>query len=296
MVGGAVTFSERAEDLKTRVEKVMASYMDGRVQGETRLAEAVQYAVRTEGKRIRPMLAYATAELLNVPLDLADYPAAAIELTHTYSLVHDDLPAMDDDDLRRGKPTVHRAYDEATAVLVGDALLTLAFDLLASAPVDPPIAIKWIQQLALFSGAAGMIQGQSTDLEGEERSLTLGELEVMHQKKTGGLIEAGMTMVTCLAPDMNAGTKLKEFGRHIGLAFQIRDDILDVEASTEVLGKPQGSDAQRNKSTFVSLLGVDSSRERLQQEFNAALAALNGFGSEAEGLRWLASFIIARQS
>ena len=288
-------FSERAGKLKARIEKVMRAFMDQRVQGDSLLAQAVRYAVKTDGKRIRPLLSYATAELLDVPFSTADYPAAAIELIHTYSLVHDDLPAMDDDDLRRGQPTVHKAFDEATAILVGDALLTHSFELLATAPVEPRLVVDWIQQLTGHSGATGMVQGQSTDLEGELRPLSLAELETMHRKKSGALIEASLTMVARASGDESAETRLTEFGHHIGLAFQIRDDILDVEASTEKLGKPKGSDTDKNKSTFVSLLGVDESKRRMQAELETANTTLDKFSHKADPLRWIAHYIVARE-
>ncbi|MBT4161130.1 MAG: polyprenyl synthetase family protein [Gammaproteobacteria bacterium] len=287
-------FSERAGELKARVESVMSAFVDQRVQGESLLAEAVRYAVKTDGKRIRPLLSYATAELLDVPISTADYPAAAIELVHTYSLVHDDLPAMDDDDLRRGQPTVHKAFDEATAILVGDALLTHSFEFLASATVEPALVVQWVQQLARLSGATGMVQGQSTDLEGESRPLALAELETMHRNKSGGLINASLTMIARASGDEGAEKQLADFGHHIGLAFQIRDDILDVEASTEKLGKPKGSDANKNKSTFVSLMGIEVSKQRMQTELEAANTVLDIFGNKADPLRWIANFIVAR--
>lgn len=287
-------FQAKVPEYRARVESKMAGFIADCVAPGTRLEEAVRYAVATEGKRIRPLLAYATAELLGFDPDITDYPAAAVELIHTYSLVHDDLPAMDDDDLRRGRPTVHRAFDEATGVLVGDALLTHGFELLATAPVDDWVITAWVRQLAGRAGAAGMIQGQATDLEGETRAMPLAELETMHRRKTGGLIEVSMTMVAIAAGDTVARQKLEAFAYHLGLAFQIRDDILDVESSTEKLGKPSGSDLELNKSTFVSLLGIDSARRRMQQEYDAAIAVLTELGPGAAGLEWLASYIINR--
>jgi geranylgeranyl pyrophosphate synthase len=239
-------------------------------------------------------LSYATAELVQVPLALADYPAAAIELIHTYSLVHDDLPAMDDDDLRRGKPTVHRAFDEATAILVGDALLTYAFELLATADAEPSLVTGWVKTLASSAGARGMIEGQSTDIAGESASLPLVSLKKMHRQKSGALISASLTMVASAKSNEEFMTKLVSFGHHIGLAFQIRDDILDVESTTEKLGKPQGSDEASDKSTFVSLLGLNEAHAQMHHELEEADAVLSEFGPEAEGLRWIASFIVGR--
>lgn len=287
-------FKAKVPEYRARVETKMAAFMSDCVAPGTRLEEAVRYAVGTEGKRIRPLLAYATAELLEFDPAITDYPAAAVELIHTYSLVHDDLPAMDDDDLRRGRPTVHCAFDEATGVLVGDALLTHGFEMLATAPVDDRVISAWVRQLAGKAGAAGMIQGQSTDHEGETRAMVLEELETMHRRKTGGLIEVSMTMVASAANAATVEQQLAAFAHHLGLAFQIRDDILDVEGSTEKLGKPSGSDLELNKSTFVSLLGIDAARRRMQQEYDAAVAVLAEFGPGAAGLEWLASYIVNR--
>ena len=272
----------------------MGSFVDRCVPGNSRFVDAVRYALQTEGKRIRPLLAYATAEAIDVTIDIADYPAAAVELVHTYSLVHDDLPAMDDDDLRRGQPTVHKAFDEATAILVGDTLLTHSFQLLADADVDAELKALWVSSLAKSAGASGMVQGQATDLEGEVRELSLAELEAMHQRKTGALIEASLTMIARVVGDAGIEKSLAEFAGHIGLAFQVRDDILDVESSTLTLGKPSGSDASSNKSTFVSLLGIEASRRRLQTELEKAHAVLDKLNT-AGALRWLTDYIVNRK-
>ncbi len=286
-------FSEQAPAYRGRVESFIDEFLETRLPPHT-LGEAIHYAVKTEGKRIRALLAYATAEALHVPVAMADYPAAAIELLHNYSLVHDDLPAMDDDDLRRGLPTVHCQYDEATAILVGDALLTYAFELLASANVAADTRLRWVTQLAMAGGATGMISGQAIDLEGEQRELTLQELTAMHRQKTGALIEASISMVAAAAGD-EASEALAGFGHHIGLAFQIRDDLLDVEGSTQALGKPQGSDRDSNKSTFVSLLGADAARASMHDELQLAKQRLDGLNGPAEGLHWLADYIVGRE-
>ena len=292
-------FNDRATTYKTRVEQVMVDFVCAKkLQG--RLGDAVNYALATEGKRIRPLIVYATAELLDVPSAVADFPAAAIELVHLYSLVHDDLPAMDDDDLRRGEPTVHKKFDEATAILVGDALLTFAFELLAESEVEPSLIVEWVRLLSRAAGANGMVAGQSTDLEGEACVLALDELEQMHRQKSGALIETSLSMIYSEAVTAIAGTganeadRLEGFGHHIGLAFQIRDDLLDVEGTTEQLGKPQGSDAASNKSTFASLLGLETARNRMQQELVAARLQLACFGERAEGLNWIAEYIVSR--
>ena len=292
-------FSDRAAEYKTRVEQVMVDFVCAKkLQG--RLADAVNYAIATDGKRIRPLIVYATAELLGVPLTVADHPAAAIELVHIYSLVHDDLPAMDDDDLRRGEPTVHKQFDEAMGILVGDALLTFAFELLAESGVEPALIVEWVRLLSRAAGANGMIAGQSTDLEGETCVLALNELEQMHRQKSGALIETGLSMIcsevvtSTMGTGTNEAERLEGFGHHIGLAFQIRDDLLDVEGTTEQIGKPQGSDAASNKSTFASLLGVETARNRMHQELAAAQQQLTCFGERAEGLNWIAEYIVSR--
>ncbi len=280
----------------------MANFVHGK-EPQGRLGDAVSYAIATDGKRIRPLIVYATAELFGVPLAIADHPAAAIELVHIYSLVHDDLPAMDDDDLRRGEPTVHKQFDEATGILVGDALLTFAFELLAESGVEPSVVVEWVRILASASGANGMIAGQATDLEGETCTLALAQLEKMHRQKSGALIEASLAMIFSHVVTATTGkggkggneaVQLDGFGHHIGLAFQIRDDLLDVEGTTEQIGKPQGSDAASNKSTFVSLLGRETARNRMQQELLAAQQQLAYFGDRAEGLKWVADYIVSR--
>lgn len=302
VVGEAISdetdFESRVPLYRERLESLMADFVAAQT-GDDRLGEATRYAAATLGKRIRPLLAYATAEAFGLAPEIADGPAVAIELVHTYSLVHDDLPAMDDDDLRRGRPTVHTQYDEAMGILVGDALLTFAFQWLSEAEVSADIRVEWIRQLSIAAGGQGMISGQATDIEGETTQLPLSTLEVMHRKKSGALIEASMIMpAAALDGTASQATShrqaLASFGHHIGLAFQIRDDILDVEATTEALGKPQGSDADNNKSTFVTLLGMSGAKQRLQQEQDKAYASLQGLGAPAEGLKWLADYIVAR--
>jgi geranylgeranyl pyrophosphate synthase len=207
---------------------------------------------------------------------------------------------MDDDDLRRGVPTVHKQFDEATAVLVGDALLTFAFELLAESGVAPSLIVEWVRLLSRAAGANGMIAGQATDLKGETCVLALDELEQMHRQKSGALIETSLSMISSQVVTAVTGTgnneahRLEGFGHHIGLAFQIRDDLLDVEGTTEQIGKPQGSDVASNKSTFVSLLGLEQARNRMQQELVAARQQLTCFGERAEGLNWIAEYIVSR--
>ena len=296
-------FGDRVALYRERTDRVITEFLAARIAlapqatASKQLEAGIRHATGTTGKRIRALLSYATAEVLSVPVEVADFPAAAIELLHTYSLVHDDLPAMDNADLRRGRPTVHKAFDEATAVLVGDALLTHAFDLLASADMDAEVRIAWVRQLAEAAGAQGMINGQAVDLEGESRKLTLDELQTMHHQKTGALIEASICMVASVAPPATQREEteaLTSFGHHLGLAFQIRDDLLDVEAAGGDAGKPRGSDAASNKSTFVSLLGVETAREHMLEEIDQARRQLAKLEHSAEGLHWLADHVVNR--
>lgn len=264
-----------------------------------RLNEAMRYAVTSGGKRIRPCLTYATCKALDIPFRHMDVPAAAIELVHAYSLVHDDLPAMDDDDLRRGKPTCHRKYDEATAILAGDALQALAFTVLAEND-DPALSaqnkIDMVLLLGKASGEVGMAAGQAIDLEAVGETLTLQQLESMHRLKTGRLIRASILMTTLTREGCSDDlrNRLTEFANEIGLLFQIVDDILDVVSDTETLGKTQGADGARNKPTYPSLLGLDGAREHAQQTHRRALQQLEGLGSKFEELRQISKFIIER--
>ena len=287
-------FQVWADEHRRRVESSICSFMESVVPENSRFGDAVLYAMATEGKRVRPLLSYAAAEAIGVSVEVADYPAAAVELIHTYSLIHDDLPAMDDDDFRRGQPTVHKVFDEATAILVGDALLTHGFQLLGDSDVDPELKAFWVSKLARCAGVPGMVLGQATDLEGQLRVLSLSELEVMHRRKTGALIEASLAMVARVVGDVDIERSLERFARHIGLAFQIRDDLLDVESSTTTIGKPVGSDFNNNKSTFVSLLGVDASKRRLQAELEQAHSVLDTLENNSL-LGGLTDFIASRQ-
>ncbi len=263
-----------------------------------RLHEAMRYAVLNGGKRVRPLLVYATGEALGVEPALLDAPAAAIELIHAFSLVHDDLPAMDDDDLRRGEPTVHRKFDEATAILAADALQPLAFRVLATAPgVDDGQAVRLVRLLADACGSLGMTGGQSIDLASEGRALSPDELEQMHALKTGALIRASV-LAACgvgRGPTPTEREALDRFARAIGLAFQIRDDILDVEGETQVLGKQAGQDQRLHKATWPSVFGLSASNERCAELLREGLASLDPLGGNADALRWLARYIVERR-
>jgi len=259
----------------------------------------MRYAVFNGGKRVRPLLVYAAGECLGLPEQLLDAPAAAIELIHAFSLVHDDLPAMDDDDLRRGQPTLHRQYDEATAILAADALQPLAFDVLAGASgIAPATRVKLVKLLADACGSIGMTGGQSLDLAAEGQSLDAAQIEHMYSLKTGALIHASVVSASELSADLSPEriSALDAFGRTIGIAFQIKDDILDVEGDTDVIGKPSGSDQRLNKATYPGLVGIRKARQRCAELLSGALEHLDDFGTDAEPLSWLARFIVERGS
>lgn len=270
-------------------------------QDPTQLREAMRYSLFNGGKRVRPTLAYASAlaisaEALNTHGELLNRVACALESLHSYSLVHDDLPAMDDDDLRRGKPTCHIAFNEATAILAGDALQTFAFELLSAKDIaDAHIQLALIRQLANASGVQGMVLGQAIDLAAVDKTIDLAQLENMHRHKTGALIRASVSMgATALGASATQLDALDIYAAAIGLAFQVQDDILDVIADTETLGKQQGADIARNKPTYVALLGLEGARAKAQELHQQALAALNEFGASADYLRALSAYIIER--
>lgn len=261
------------------------------------LRRAVGYALAVGGKRIRPALVFRAAGAVGGDSAPAlDHAAAAIELVHTYSLIHDDLPAMDDDDLRRGQPTLHRAFDEATAILVGDGMQVQAFTLLAQAPgLDSERRLRMIALLAGAAGFTGMVGGQHLDVDATGSAQTLAALKAIHARKTGALIRAALALgAHAAAADAGQLEALDRYGEHIGLAFQVVDDVLDVESSSAVLGKTQGKDAAANKATYVSLLGADGARREADALLAEALTALDGLGAGADGLRELAGYIVAR--
>jgi geranylgeranyl diphosphate synthase type II len=262
-----------------------------------RLQEAMRYSVLGGGKRIRPTLCMAAAKAVGQTGDKALAPACAVELIHAYSLIHDDLPAMDNDELRRGRPTTHIAFDEATAILAGDALQALAFGSLASnISVAEPARLAMVQELARASGHQGMVGGQAIDLESVGKRLSLAELETMHRHKTGALIEASVRMGALTTPTVTEETlaSLSHYAKALGLAFQVQDDLLDIEGYTDVIGKPQGSDIAKAKPTYPALLGVAGAREHLTTLRASALQSLKGFGSEADPLRAMADYVVAR--
>lgn len=284
---------------QNRVEKAL----DNRLPAENilpkKLHQAMRYTVLEGGKRMRPMLTYATGKALGLSDDILDGPACAVELIHVYSLIHDDLPAMDDDDLRRGKATCHIAYDEATAILTGDALQALAYELLANDPtikVDAKSRLKMITTLTKASGSQGMVGGQAIDLESVGTQLTLPELENMHIHKTGALIRASVNMAALAKADIDPAVakKLDHYAKCIGLSFQVKDDILDEESDTATLGKTQGKDQENDKPTYPALLGLAGAKQKAQELHEQAIESLSNFGPEADLLRDLSLYIIQR--
>jgi farnesyl diphosphate synthase len=280
---------ERALDARLPAENILP-------QG---LHQAMRYSVLDGGKRTRPLLTYATGQALGLSEDLLDAQACAVEFIHVYSLIHDDLPAMDDDDLRRGKPTCHKAFDEATAILAGDALQALAFEVLAndsSIQVDATARLKMITTLTKASGSQGMVGGQAIDLASVGTKLTVPELENMHIHKTGALIRASVNLASLSKPDIDPAMakKLDHYAKCIGLSFQVKDDILDVESDTATLGKTQGKDEDNDKPTYPALLGMAGAKQKAQELHELAVASLAEFGSKADLLRDLSLYIIER--
>ncbi|PCH85830.1 MAG: geranyl transferase [Piscirickettsiaceae bacterium] len=279
-----------------QIELALDTHLPAQHIEPKRLHEAMRYSTLNGGKRMRAMLIYATGHLLNQPTPILDSIASAIELIHAYSLIHDDLPCMDDDDLRRGKPSCHIQFDEATAILAGDALLTLAFKVMINANATAEQKLSVIQHLSQAAGSRGMVGGQAIDLSNEGQTITIAELESMHLHKTGALICACITMVASLQYDSSNANyrQLKHYAECIGLAFQVQDDILDETSSTDVLGKTQGKDQQTNKATYPALLGLKSSKQLANDLYEDAIASLSQFDKRADYLRQIAEFTVSR--
>lgn len=293
------SFSDRIEHYRKRVESFMEAAIPAAALAPESLHAAMRYSVLNGGKRVRPLLVYAAGECAGVAPERLDPAAAAVELIHAFSLIHDDLPAMDDDDLRRGRPTVHRAFDEATAILAGDALLPLAFGVISgSDALGDGHKIALSRLLADASGSLGMTGGQAIDLASEGKRLDERELERMHRLKTGALIHASVVAAYCVGDGLGETRRaaFERYGKDIGLAFQIRDDLLDVEGDTDEIGKQTGSDAAHHKATWPSLFGIDESRRRCDELLQSAIDALAAFGDSGEPLRWIADYIVARRS
>lgn len=284
---------------QSRVEQALEDRLPPAHILPRKLHQAMRYSTLDGGKRMRPMLTYCTGNVLGIAPEVLDGVACAVEFIHVYSLIHDDLPAMDDDDLRRGKATCHKQFDEATAILTGDALQALAFEVLAhdaTMNASPEARLKMITTLAKASGSQGMVGGQAIDLESVGTKLSLPELENMHIHKTGALIRASVMMATLAKPDLDPAiaSKLDHYAKCIGLSFQVKDDILDEESDTATLGKTQGKDKDNDKPTYPALLGLAGAKQKAQELHENALESLSIFGAEADLLRDLSLYIIQR--
>lgn len=284
-----------------RNNQQLTHWLDAQPFANQTLLKAMKYGALLGGKRVRPFLTYVTGNMLGVNEENLDTPAAAIECIHAYSLIHDDLPAMDDDELRRGQPTCHIAFDEATAVLAGDALQTLAFEILAEGTLSidgESQRIKMIKELAQASGAAGMCMGQALDLDGEGKHLGLTQLEQIHKHKTGALIRCAVRLGALAAGEkgLEILPQLNTYAEAIGLAFQVQDDILDVISDTETLGKPQGSDIALDKSTYPALLGLEGAQQKAQQLYQEAVQALEAIPYDTTQLEVFARYLIERKN
>ena len=293
-------FGGQLEAWRVRMEGALAARLPESDVIPARLHEAMRYSVLGGGKRIRPALVFATARAVGLSEDDVEAVACAIELVHVYSLVHDDLPAMDDDDMRRGRPTCHKAYDEATALLVGDALQPLAFQLLVrdpKLPSSPAIRLKLIDSLAEAVGTFGMAGGQAIDLAAQGTRLDIGEVEDMHARKTGAVIRASVLMAAECAPplDPKLYAALSRFANAVGLAFQIQDDLLDVTGDAAMLGKATGADSERAKPTHPAIIGIPASQQRVRLLHTQAINALSCFGPRGDSLRSLANWLLKRQ-
>lgn len=289
---------DRFDAYRERVETALAERLPRDGVAPASLHEAMRYAVLGGGKRMRPLLVYAAGETLGVGPERLDPVACAVEMIHAYSLVHDDLPAMDDDELRRGRPTCHVAYGEATAILAGDALQALAFEVLGGGPLPEAVRLRQVVELASACGSRGMAGGQQIDLEAVGRTLDHHALETMHTLKTGALIRASVRLAALAAGATGAAhmDTLTRFGHHVGLAFQVHDDVLDESGSTEALGKTSGADRAREKPTYAAVLGLDAARRHARELVEDALEDLAAFGAEADLLRHLARYAVERDS
>lgn len=294
-----MAFQEWLTAHSERVESALDRLLDSTQTTPHRLHEAMRYAAQGGGKRIRPLLVYAAGQLGNETspskTEMLDAAAVAVECIHAYSLVHDDMPCMDDDDLRRGRPTVHKAFDEATALLVGDALQTRAFEVLANTPGDASQCLRMIACLAGASGSRGMAGGQAIDLENVGKKLDLAGLKEMHAMKTGALLSCAVELGG-IAADLNPEqlAQLSRYSKALGLAFQIVDDVLDVTADSQTLGKTAGKDAAANKPTYVTLMGLDYAQQQAKELQEIALKSLDGFGIHAQALKDLALLVVNR--
>jgi len=297
-------FEERTRSYQNRINTFLANFLQQNYSESSSLVNALSYSLLSGGKRIRPLLSYAAAEALGVDLDQADYVAASVEMIHAYSLIHDDLPAMDDDDFRRGKPTCHVKYGDAVAILAGDALQAMAFEVLSQIDAEPETVVSLIKKLSVSCGAVGMAGGQALDLESENKQLTKSAMDNIHQLKTGALISASVEMMGLLFTDFSGGQKrafmhlaLKQYAFGFGMAFQIIDDVLDVIGDEDEIGKPVGSDESNNKSTYPSIMGLEASKQAAIKHSQYAIDKLNDLpDGDSSYLKSLAEYLISRQS
>lgn len=294
----AAGFPAILQQWQQRIEAALNACLPHHSTSPARLHEAMRYSVLGSGKRVRPALVYATGKTLGLSESMVDSAAVAVEMIHAYSLIHDDLPAMDDDDLRRGRPTCHKAFDEATAILAGDALQVLAFSVLAnSQQLDPSVRVTLIGLLAHASGTFGMAGGQALDLAAAGKNIGLDSINEIHDRKTGALISASVLMAAACKPDLEASSleALANYARCIGLAFQIQDDLLDIEGDPSVLGKATGADQMHNKPTYPKIAGVAQAHAEVKRLHNQGIAALASFGSHASLLKDLADWLVLRK-
>jgi geranylgeranyl pyrophosphate synthase len=293
-------FAAQLKDWQQLIESALDARLPSASTSPARLHEAMRYSVLGGGKRVRPALVFATASTLGLSTNIVQGAACAVEMIHVYSLIHDDLPAMDDDDLRRGRPTNHQAFDEATAILAGDALQVLAFAVLATdatLPADPAIRIALVKLLAQASGTFGMAGGQALDLAAEGKPVTLDEVIDIHARKTGALIAASVMLAAACKPDLSPQLHraLESYARCIGLAFQIQDDLLDIEGDATLLGKPTGADDEHKKATYPAVAGLEYSHQQVRTLHDQAIDALQSFPDGAPLLAALADWLVSRQ-
>jgi farnesyl diphosphate synthase len=294
-----VTQLNQLDFYQTRINQYLADKLATYEVNDEKLLSAMQYGLLIGGKRMRPYLSYITGDALGLNLSDVDGIAAALECIHAFSLIHDDLPSMDDDDLRRGQPTCHKAFDEATAILAGDSLQTLAFDILVNHNFSKQVESKrvsLIRQLVHAAGYQGMCGGQALDISATNKKISLADLEKLHSLKTGALLKASVTMVAEISNDISDDEKhqLAVYAEHVGLAYQVRDDIIDIISSEEQLGKPAGSDVSANKSTYPALLGLQGAQQKADNLYQQALQALATLPYNTDNLAEFATFIIKR--
>jgi len=293
-----VTLKVEINNAQNRIAHFMTQYFEQDLVTDETVKAATFYSINNGGKRLRPFLVYATGEMLGAKNSDLDVVAAAIECIHSYSLVHDDLPAMDDDDLRRGKPTCHIQFDEAQAILAGDALQSLAFELISSHhfAVSESRQISMIRALSKAAGLQGMVGGQALDIAGTNQDISLEDLEQIHRLKTGALLICAIELGALCAPELKSSDleSLHLYGQSIGLAFQVQDDILDIEGDTQILGKPQGSDISNNKSTYPAILGLKGAKQKAQDLTEQAIEQLSNVNANTDMLAKLAKYIVER--